>query len=124
MTGWWASRRRLQARAEYLQLQLDAARKAPRLVVRPGPPPVPIESDTPEPVEANLRAQIRVLQGLKTVEGAQELSAEVRAWRERAVRLCDMLRAAETDNEWFRRELAALQTPMATVPQQREPGLG
>ncbi|WP_030387041.1 hypothetical protein [Streptomyces sp. NRRL S-241] len=123
MTGWLASRRRLQAEVAYLRLQLKEERSKPRLTVRPGPPPPPAETTTPFAMETILRGQIQVLQQMTTVPGAKELAKELSTWRERAIRLSDMLREAETDNEWFRRQLAAFET-RAVVPAQREPGLG
>ncbi|MER6197991.1 hypothetical protein ABT234_11585 [Streptomyces sp. NPDC001586] len=124
MTGWLASRRRLQAEVAYLRLQLKEERAKPRLTVRPGPPPPPAETTTPFAMETILRGQIQVLQQMTTVPGARELATEVRAWRERATLLDKRLRDAQTANEGLTRELAAARTPVVPVPAQREPGLG
>ncbi|MEU2450084.1 hypothetical protein ABZ605_08495 [Streptomyces sp. NPDC012765] len=122
MIGWWASRRRLQARAEYLQLQLDEARKVKRLVVRPGPPPVPVESGDPDDLATILRAKIRVLEQMTTVPGSQELAKEADTWRERAARLDARLLQAQAEIESLARELCALQAPVAPIPEQTGPG--
>ncbi|MEV7584423.1 hypothetical protein [Streptomyces erythrochromogenes] len=124
MNGWFASRRRLQTEVAYLRAQLEEERAKPRLTVRPGPPPVPVETTTPDAMETLLRRQIRILRQMTTVPGATELAVELRTWRERAGRLDALLLAAQAANESLTRELAAARAPVAPLPAQREPGLG
>ncbi|MFB7171116.1 hypothetical protein ACFCYM_09880 [Streptomyces sp. NPDC056254] len=124
MTGWWASRRRLQAEVAYLRSRLEEERTKPRLTVRPGPPPPPIESTTPDAMETLLRGQIRILRQMTTVPGATELAVELRTWRDRAGKLDARLREAQDANESLTRELAAARKPVAPLASQREPGLG
>ncbi|MFD6874499.1 MULTISPECIES: hypothetical protein [unclassified Streptomyces] len=124
MTGWFASRRRLQAEVAYLRLQLKEERSRPQLVVRPGPPPAPVESEGPVDVVTILRGQVRVLRLMTTVPGARELAREVRTWRDRAALLAEQLSKARAESEGLERELQALRAPGVTMPSQREPGLG
>ncbi|MGW2580807.1 hypothetical protein ACWCYZ_05620 [Streptomyces virginiae] len=122
MTGWFASRRRLQADVAYLQLQLSEERERPKLTVRPGPPPVPIETTTPHALETILRGQIRLLQQMTTVPGARELADELSTWRERAAKLDERLIAAQAENLGLYRELQELQAPVESIPEQTGPG--
>ncbi|WKV74252.1 hypothetical protein AW27_026495 [Streptomyces sp. PCS3-D2] len=124
MSGWFASRRRLQAEVAYLRSRLEEEKARPRLAVRPGPPPPPAESTTPDATETLLRGQIRALRQMTTVPGATELATELRTWRERAGKLDALLLQAQACNESLTRELRELRTPATPLPAQREPGLG
>lgn len=125
MSGWWASRRRLQAENDYLQLKLAQAQARPPLVVKPGPPPTAAETTTAPAVEELLRGELRLLRQLKTPAGARELMAEARRWRGQAQALDERLLLAQTANESLTRELAALRAVSSLpIPKQGQQGAG
>ncbi|WP_328739916.1 hypothetical protein OHA91_22940 [Streptomyces erythrochromogenes] len=130
MTTWLRTNRRLRSEVAYLREELAKAKEQPApLIVTTGPRPGPQPGQTPAApppspaagrteVEEKLRAELRVLQELRTEPGVLALARDRRVWRDRTRALDERRLELQDDNESLTRALSGMTLRAYTAEQQ------